>query len=200
MRIGLTLGLALLLAAPCFGGPLRKQCNQQCGSEIAQCVLDHGGYQVAKCRARVRGQCRAFGIQMCLPPTTTTTTTSTTTTIPSAFSPYAGRWEFTGSVVQDDCPVAPNGLQDKVTIRITVGGGASSTVDSVPGLVCTGEFSDNGIMVMSGQYQQDGCTFTVAFDMDVPTSGPFIGAWGIRASCPTASCSRFWEGTWVSTP
>src|SRR5262249_28798829 len=146
VRNFLTLGLALLLATPCFGASLRKQCNQQCLDEITQCVFAHNGKKRAKCTIQIKAQCRREVIQVCLPTTTTTTTTTTTstttTTIPSRFAPYSGRWQFTGYIAIDTCTTPPNGLRDNVTITITVGGGAQATVDSVPGLVCTGEFSD----------------------------------------------------------
>jgi hypothetical protein len=121
------------LAKARFVATLRTQCRQACDETIRQCVTAHGGRHRGACTARVRGQCRRHGLQVCLPPPTTTTivtsTTSTTTTstttissttvvgvsptttssttprtpLPPRFRPYVGRWVFQPTVIESTC-------------------------------------------------------------------------------------------------
>jgi hypothetical protein len=214
MRLGITLMLALALAVPAHAISLRKQCNQQCSQEIGGCVLAHGGRHLAKCKAQVRGQCRRNGIQACLPPTTTTsttlrptttsstttsTTTTTTTPVPSSrFAPYAGRWEFNGTLASNTCANQTYGLQDAVSIHVTASGGGAATVDSIDGLTLAGSFDDaNGVMLMAGTYSQSSCTVQVAFDMADPITIPEGGAAGFNINCGFTTCTAIWTGTWV---
>jgi hypothetical protein len=209
MRMYLTLGLALLLAAPCFGGSLRKQCNKQCSHAISQCVLDHGGRQVAKCKARVRGQCRLQGIEVCVPPTTitTTSTTSTTTTLPNPFAAYAGRWEFTGFLNDNSCPVFLGGLRDDVTIRLVVGGGATGIVDSIPGVTFAGSFdpSNGNVMAMEADFTYTGSTGLSCPARGIfvfpppPLTAPIAGGFGLALNCNGIGCAADWLGTWLPT-
>jgi hypothetical protein len=213
IRFRMALSLALLLITPAAHAGLRKQCRLTCGPAISTCIA--GGGRVAKCTRQVRAQCRHQGLQVCAPPTTTTlpppppttTTTSTTfhmgttTTQPqvSRFTPYAGRWEFTGSIAVNTCPNTTAGLQDDVTITVQVGGGATATADSIgPGVVFAGSFDDtNHVMVMGATFLQSGCTVRAAFDMVDPITVPEAGGVGLSLDCGLPACQAIWVGTWV---
>jgi hypothetical protein len=204
MRLALLL-VALAGTAEARFVETRTSCQAACPTKVTSFC---GGLRPAryrKCRTNTWKLCRRWGIDLICPapqaPTTTPTTTistTTTTTLPSRFAPYAGRWQFTGYVVQDTCPTPPTGLQDNVTITVLVGGGASGTVDSIPGVVFSGSFDDtNHVMLMGALFEQQGCSVRGAFDMADPITVPEGGGFGVDVTCGPNECQRIWIGTYM---
>ena len=97
-------------------------------------------------------------------------------------------------MAENTCPNTVGGLSDDVTITLQLGGGATSTVDSLgPSVILTGSFDDtNHVMLMSGSFLNQGCTVDVVYDMADPIAVPETGAFGLQLEC--IPCHVFWLG------